>query len=72
MQNVSPLPRPLFGAQGCLKFPFSKPGVSQNIALYAVPADRTSTYLVYAVLPRTHSALINFPQNFPTHKYMNK
>ena len=34
---------PLVVAQGCIKFSLSKPGVGQNIALHAVPADRTST-----------------------------
>ena len=30
------------------RFPLSKPVVGQNIALHAVPAYRTSTYLVSA------------------------
>ena len=32
------------------RFPLSKPVVGQNIALHAVPAYRTSTYLVSAFL----------------------
>ena len=37
---------PLVGALGYQRFPLSKPGEHQNIALHAVPADRNSTYLI--------------------------
>ena len=37
---------PLIGAQGCERFPLSKPGVHQNIALHAAPANLTSTYIL--------------------------
>ena len=38
----------LVGAQGYQRFPLSKPGVGQNIALHDAPADRTSTCFVSA------------------------
>ena len=44
----SPHSPPLYpmGVQGLQRFPLSKPGVGQSIALHAAPADRTFTYLV--------------------------
>ena len=45
-------------AQGYQRFPLFKPGVSQNIALYAAPADRTSTYLVSASSSRLRRLII--------------
>ena len=46
---------PQMGAQGYQRVPLSKPGVCQNIALHAVPADRTSTYLVSAFVVHSTS-----------------
>ena len=51
----------LVGAQGCERFPLSKPVVGQNVALHAVPVYRASTYLVSAFL--AHSTFI-FPPEF--------
>ena len=49
----------------------SKPGVSQNIALHAAPADRASTYFVSSFLIQSASC---FPKLFepPTMKPMNQ
>ena len=44
MQKLS---APLMGAQGYQRFPLSKPVVRRNIAVYAAPVYRASTYLVY-------------------------
>ena len=51
------------GAQGYQRFLLSKPGVGQNIALHALPVDRTFTYLVSAFL--FHRIYFIFPQTSP-------
>ena len=46
-------PPPLMGSQGYQRFPLYKPGVGQNMAVHATPADRTSTYLHSFYLPNS-------------------
>ena len=43
-----PYPHPQSPQSYRQRFPMAKPGVGQNVALNAAPADRTSAYLVSA------------------------
>ena len=50
----------LVGARSYRRVPLTKPVVGQNVALRAVPADRTSAYLVSA-FPNHSTSLFFFP-----------
>ena len=51
----------LVGAQGYQKFPLSKPGAGQSIALHAVPADMMGTFADLVSAFPMHSSLF-FPK----------
>ena len=57
-------------AQNCQSFLVFKPGIYQNIALYASPADRKSTRLGYLYFCLPSSFNLFFP-NFSEHRNWN-
>ena len=65
--EIKPPSPPPSGIPGLSKVIFSKPGVGQNIALHAVPADRISTYLVSA-FPIHLSSSFSPPPKLSDHK----
>ena len=58
MQKIRPPPPPS-PPQGYRRFLIYKPGVGQNIALHAAPADRTSFYPPSFCLPDSFNFVVS-------------
>ena len=58
--------------QGYQIFPLLIPGVDQNIALRAAPADRTSTYLVSAFSIHASSLSTHFANHTDNEMYLKR